>query len=67
MLEQEGAIPKLFPQSWSMELTNISWYAEAFRVPFTGTEGPRPAAEKHVAYHFVAELQSFPIGSTDKH
>ena len=29
-----------------MELSNISWYAEAFRVPFTGTEGPIQAPEK---------------------
>ncbi|MEQ2289421.1 hypothetical protein AMECASPLE_032821 [Ameca splendens] len=30
----------------SMELSKISWYAEAFRVPFTGTKGPSPAPEK---------------------
>ena len=29
-----------------MELSNISWYAEAFRVPSTGTKGPSPAPEK---------------------
>ena len=34
MLEQEGVIP------------NISWYAKAFRVPFTGTKGSSPAPEK---------------------
>ena len=28
-----------------MKLSNISWYAEAFRVPFTGTKGPSPAPE----------------------
>ena len=35
-----GAVPKL---SHSMELYNISCYAEAFRVPFTGTKGPSSA------------------------
>ena len=30
----------------NMELSNISWCAEAFRVPFTGTKGPSPAPEK---------------------
>ena len=29
-----------------MELFNISWYAEAFRVHFTGTKGPSPAPEE---------------------
>ena len=29
-----------------MELSNISWYAEAFRVPYTGTKGLRPAPGK---------------------
>ena len=29
----------------SMTLSRISWYAEAFRVPFTGTKGPSPAPE----------------------
>ena len=33
-------------QRWSMELSSISWYAEAFRVSFTGTKGPSPAPEK---------------------
>ena len=30
----------------SIELSNISWYAEAFSVLFTGTKGPSPAPEK---------------------
>ena len=29
-----------------MELSNISWYSEAYRVPLTGTKGPSPAPEK---------------------
>ena len=53
----------------SMELSIISWYAEAFRVPFTGTKGPSPSPEKqpHTIippppnFNFVAELLSFPI------
>ena len=37
----------------SMELSSISWYAEAFRVPFTGIKGPSPAPEKqpHTIIH----------------
>ena len=46
MLEQEGAIPKLSHKVGSMELSNISWYAEAFRVHFTGTRRPSPAPDK---------------------
>ena len=30
----------------SMELSNISWCAEAFSIPFTGTKGPSPAPEE---------------------
>ena len=30
----------------SPNCSHISWYAEAFRVPFTGTKGPSPAPEK---------------------
>jgi len=31
---------------WNRKLSKLSWYAEAFRVPFTGTKGPSPATEK---------------------
>ena len=37
MLEQEGTSPNCSHKVGSMALSNISWYAEAFRVPFTGT------------------------------
>ena len=37
MLKQEGTIPKL---------SNISWYADTFRVPFTGTKRPGAAPEE---------------------
>ena len=30
----------------SVELSNISWYAESFIVPFIRTKGPSPAPEK---------------------
>lgn len=29
----------------NMELSNISWYAVAFRIPFTGTRGPSPTIQ----------------------
>jgi len=46
MLEQKGAIPKLFLQNWEHEIVKMSWYAEALRVPFTGTKGTSPTPEK---------------------
>ena len=60
-VEQEGAIPKLFPQSCELELSNISWYAEAFRVPFTGTKGPSPAPEKQP--HTMIPPPNFTLGT----
>ena len=38
--------PKCLHKVGSMKWSKISWYAEAFRVPFTGTKGPSPAPEK---------------------
>ncbi|XP_067281535.1 patr class I histocompatibility antigen, B-2 alpha chain-like isoform X2 [Pseudorasbora parva] len=46
MLGQEGAVAKLFHKVGSMKLSKIFWYAEALRVPFTGTKGPSPTPEK---------------------
>ena len=43
---RKGRSPNCSHKVGSMELSNISWYAEAFRVPFTGTKGPSPAPEK---------------------
>ncbi|XP_051526065.1 uncharacterized protein LOC127424703 [Myxocyprinus asiaticus] len=43
---RKGPSPNCSHNVGSMELSKISWYAEAFRVPFTGTKGPSPAPEK---------------------
>ena len=44
---RKGPSPNCSHRVGSMELSNISsWYAEIFRVPFTGTKGPSPAPEK---------------------
>ena len=43
---RKGPSPKCSHKVGSMELSNISWYAEAFAVPFTGAKRPRPAPEK---------------------
>ena len=43
---RKGPSPNCSHKVGSMELSNISWYAEAFRVPFTGTKGPSPAPEE---------------------
>ena len=50
-LLQEGAVSKLFPQSWELELSNISCYAEAFRVPVTGTKGTKPSSWRTTPHH----------------
>ncbi|CAI9554134.1 unnamed protein product [Staurois parvus] len=48
-----------------MKLSKMSWYADALRVPFTGTKEPStdPALSFYVANHFVAELLLFPVAS----
>lgn len=43
MLDQEVAIPKLFTQ---IEMWQMSLYAEALRIPCTGTKEPSPTLEK---------------------
>jgi len=48
MLEQEGAIPKLFPQklgAWNCP-KSLGMLKHSVRVNFTGTKGPSPAPEK---------------------
>jgi len=54
MLEQEGV--------GSMKLSKISWYAEAFRVPFTGTQGPSPAPEKQ-PHTIILPPPNFTLGT----
>ena len=44
--KRKGPAPNCSHKVGSMELSKMSWYAEAFRVPFTGTKGPSPAPEK---------------------
>jgi len=43
---RKGPSPNCFHEVGSMKLSKISWYAEAFRIPFTRTKGPSPAPEK---------------------
>ena len=43
---RKGPSPNCFHKVGSMKWSKIPWYAEAFRVPFTGTKGPSPAPEK---------------------
>ena len=45
----------------SMQWSNISWYAEEFRVPFTGTKGPSWAPEKQP--HTVIPPPNFTLGT----
>ncbi len=48
---RKGPSPICSHKVGSMEFSKISWYAEAFRVPFTGTKGPSPAPEKTTPHH----------------
>ena len=50
----------------SMESSNISWYVEAFRVPFTGTKRPRPATEKTTPHHYPPSAKLY-IMQSDKY
>ena len=43
---RKGPSPNCCHKVGSVELSNISWDAEVFRVPFTGTKGPSPTPEK---------------------
>ena len=43
---RKGPSPNCFHKVGCMKLSKISWYAETFRVPLTGTKGPSPAPEK---------------------
>ena len=49
------------PQT-KMKLSKISWYAEAFRVPFTGTKGPSPAPEKQ-PHTIIPPPPNFTLGT----
>ena len=40
---RKGPSPNCSHKVGSMELSKISWYDEAFRVPFTGTNAPQPS------------------------
>ena len=46
----------------SMELSNMSWYAEAFRLPFTGTKGSSPAPEKQ-PHSIIPPPPNFTLGT----
>ena len=46
----------------SVELSNISWYAEVFRVPFTGTNGPSLAPEKQ-PHTIIPPPPNFTLGT----
>jgi len=43
---RKGPSPNCSHKVGSMKLSKMSWYAEALRVPFTGTKGPSPTPEK---------------------
>ena len=54
--------PHCFHKVGSMKLSKISWYAEAFRVPFTGTKGPSPAPEKQL-HTIIPPPPNFTLGT----
>ena len=59
---RKGPSPNCSHKVGSMELSNISWYAEGFRVPYTGTEGPSPAPEKQ-PHTIIRPPPNFTLGS----
>ena len=59
---RKGPSPSCSHEVWSMELSKISLYAEAFRVPFTGTKGPRPAPEK-LPHTVIPPPPNFTLGT----
>ena len=54
--------PNYFHKVGSMKLSKISWYAEAFRVPLTGTKGPSPAPEKQ-PHTIIPPPPNFTLGT----
>jgi len=54
--------PNCFHKVRSMKLSKISWYAEAFRAPFTGTKGPSPAPEKQ-PHTIIPPPPNFTLGT----
>ena len=59
---RKGPSPNCSHTVGSMELSNILWYTEAFRLPFTGTMGPSPAPEKQ-AHTIIPPLPNFTLGT----
>ncbi|XP_051528965.1 uncharacterized protein LOC127426291 [Myxocyprinus asiaticus] len=59
---RKGPSPNCSHKVGSMELSKISWYAEAFRVPFTGTKGPSPAPEKQ-PHTIIPSPPNFTVGT----
>ena len=59
---RKGPSPNCSHKVGSMELSKISWYAEAFRVPFTGTKGPRPVPEKQ-PHTIIPPPPNFTLGT----
>ena len=43
---RKGPSPNCSHKVGSMKLSKMSWYADALRVPFTGTRGSSPTPEK---------------------
>ena len=55
---RKGPSANCFHKVGSMKLSKISWYAEEFRIPFTGTKGPSPAPGKHGCSSSAMETHS---------
>ena len=60
--KRKGPAPNWSHKVGSMELSKMSCYAEAFRVPFTGTKGPSPAPEKQ-PHTIIPPPPNFTLGS----
>ena len=58
---RKGSSPNCFHKVGSIKLSKNSWYAEAFRVPITGTKGPSPAPEKQ-PHTIIPPPSNFTLG-----
>ena len=58
---RKGPSPNCFHKVGSLKFSKIYWYAEAFRVPFTGTKGPCPAIEKQ--HTIIPPPPNFTLGT----
>ena len=64
--QRKGPAPNCSYKLGSMRLSKMSWSAEAFTVPLTGTKGPSPAPEKQ-PHTIIPPPPNFTLGTMQSH